>query len=189
MANDDYSSNQPVARYFPVAPAKFVVLSLLTFGIYDIYWFYKNWHYVRERDDSSIWPVWRALFGPLWCYFLIRDVRTNHAEKSESLIAFGALLAIAYLLLIATRGLPDPFWVSSFLAFVVLFPIVLAIKRVNGPTATYQRNSRFRVRHFVLVPIATPLFVLAAAPPFNLTPHSTIVDGSRVPSWHVDWML
>ena len=55
MANDDQSNKRPEARYFPVSPAKFVVLSLLTFGIYGIYWFYKNWRYVRERDDSTIW--------------------------------------------------------------------------------------------------------------------------------------
>ena len=189
MDNDDHYRKRLEARYFPVAPAKFVALSILTFTIYPVYWFYKNWHYVRARDESSIWPLWRALFSPLWCYFLVRDIRINHPEESGILSRFGGLLALAYSLLMAIVKLPDPLWFPSLFAFVVLLPTVFAINRVEGPTVTYQRNSKFRVRHFVLMSLATPLFLFGTALTFYLVPGTAIVDGSRVPSWHVDWML
>ena len=41
-------------RYYPVSTTKLVVLSILTGGLYEIYWFYKNWKWIKQRDGSSI---------------------------------------------------------------------------------------------------------------------------------------
>ena len=189
MDSLDQPGKQLASQYFPVSRAKFALLSFLTFGIYSIYWFYKNWRYVRDRDDSNIWPFWRAIFSPILCYLLIRDLRANHAQKSDSLVAYGGVLAIVYFALLATSRLPDPYWLGSMVAFVLLLPIVSTINKLNGPTATYDRNSRMRLRHFALMLVAGPLVVLAVAPTLNLVPHVAVVEGSRVPPWHVEWML
>lgn len=51
---------QPVL--FPVSPLKLVVMSTVTLGIYEIYWFYKNWKLVKQQTDRDIMPFWRAFF-------------------------------------------------------------------------------------------------------------------------------
>ena len=51
--------------YFPVATHKFVVLSICTLGLYDLYWFYQNWQRVRRRTREDLSPFWRAAFAPL----------------------------------------------------------------------------------------------------------------------------
>jgi hypothetical protein len=36
--------------FFAVSISKFIVLSICSIGIYDLYWFYKNWQFVRARS-------------------------------------------------------------------------------------------------------------------------------------------
>src|SRR5690349_17919588 len=54
--------------FFPVSPVKLVVMSTFTFGIYELYWFYRNWKLIKQRTGASITPFWRAFFGILFCY-------------------------------------------------------------------------------------------------------------------------
>ena len=42
--------------FFAVSILKFIVLSIFSLGVYDIYWFYKNWKLARAREDSDILP-------------------------------------------------------------------------------------------------------------------------------------
>jgi hypothetical protein len=48
-------------HFFAVSPIKMVVLSVCTFGIYQIYWFYKHWVLIKERSEPLIVPWARAL--------------------------------------------------------------------------------------------------------------------------------
>jgi hypothetical protein len=42
--------------FFPVSITKFLLLSIGTLGLYEIYWFYKNWGFIKARDRSDISP-------------------------------------------------------------------------------------------------------------------------------------
>jgi len=54
--------------FYCVSTMKFSILSLATFGLYELFWFYKNWAIVRARSDRDISPFGRALFSPFFCY-------------------------------------------------------------------------------------------------------------------------
>ena len=56
-------------RYAPVHPAKLVALSFLTFGFYQVVWFYRSWRYVKKEEGEKIWVWPRALFAPLVYYY------------------------------------------------------------------------------------------------------------------------
>jgi hypothetical protein len=42
------------APYFAVSLLKLTVMSVCTFGIYELYWFYKNWRLIMEREKIDI---------------------------------------------------------------------------------------------------------------------------------------
>ena len=48
------------ALFFATSQAKLAIMSIATLGIYDIWWFYKNWLAVRARTGRKIRPGWRA---------------------------------------------------------------------------------------------------------------------------------
>jgi len=61
--------------YFPVSPLKLVVLATCTFGLYEIYWFYRHWGVVRERHNSGIMPFARAFFAHCSAIHSLREFR------------------------------------------------------------------------------------------------------------------
>ena len=164
-----------VATYYPVSAYKFVILSVLTFGVYEIYWFYKNWAFIRKRDHSDIWPWARALFAPLTYYSLRADV--FEGEHAGPGIPGG--ISLSYFLLNAAWRLPDPFWYLAFLTFVPLLPSVNRINELNA-VSVVEGNSAWKLRHAVLALFAVPVLSLNVALSAGLIPNSEVVSGSRV---------
>jgi len=165
------------AVYFPVSPRKFVAMSVLTWGLYEIYWFYKNWSFVRARDRSGILPWARALFAPLWYPALLGDLRRN--LEGGPIVPGGRLVpAAAYLLLSASWRLPDPFWLVSFLSFAPLLPIVHRINAVNRDVSgEYAKNSSWKLRHLVLALLSAPALVFVPASSIGLIPSTQVAPG------------
>jgi hypothetical protein len=70
---NDQSPNDTDPQFFATLPVKFIAMSLCTFGLYEIYWSYKNWRIIRDRDGSKVMPFWRAFFYPIWHYSLLTE--------------------------------------------------------------------------------------------------------------------
>jgi hypothetical protein len=52
-------------------------MSIVSFNLYDVYWIYRNWRYLKERDGLKIWPFWRAIFGIFFIYSLLETIKTD----------------------------------------------------------------------------------------------------------------
>jgi hypothetical protein len=48
------------------SPRQFMLLFLLTAGLYQIVWFYRAWHVIKRVDDIAVTPLLRALFCGFW---------------------------------------------------------------------------------------------------------------------------
>jgi hypothetical protein len=130
--------------YFPVGTWKFIVLSLLSFGIYDIYWTYHQWKRIRERENEDLSPFWRTFFGPIWMFYLLPRIAESAGKHHVPVDWNGTTLALGYLVLQFGFRLPDPWWMISFLAFLPLLPAVHAIERINPASgATESANATF----------------------------------------------
>jgi hypothetical protein len=182
---DDTASAEK-ARYFPVSILKFCVMSVLTLGVYQLYWFYQSWSYVRERDDSDIWPPVRALFGVFTYPLLLRDLSDEESQLREA----GPQLAAApsalgpsagYFAVNTFWGMPGLLSWVSLLSFVPLLPALHRVNLLNGlDSAAYARNSRWRGRHALLVIIMAPLLGLLIARDVGLVQSDEVVSGSRL---------
>ena len=165
------------AHYYPVSVLKFVVLSVLTFGYYQIFWFYKNWRFIKDRDGAPIYPWARALFAPLWFYALIDDV--NRSQLTDPIgkgAAFG--LSAAYFVVVGTSRSADPFWLTLFLSFFPILPLVRRINNFGGLQSFHlSHNSAWKARHFVLVLFLGPWLVFTVASTVMLIPSTQVVDG------------
>ncbi|MDD3940310.1 MAG: zinc-ribbon domain-containing protein [Candidatus Pacebacteria bacterium] len=61
-------------EYLAISPKRLALFSVLTFGIYEIYWFYKNWEAVKKAEGQNISPFWRAIFAVFFCHSLFKKV-------------------------------------------------------------------------------------------------------------------
>ncbi len=129
---------------FAPSSVKVVVMSLCTFGLYPIYWFYRNWRAIKIQDRDDIWPVWRAIFSPLWAYSCFNAIK-EIAEKRRAVSAISAgWLAFAYFAINVASRLPDPYWIFSLLAFVPLLPVNSLIRIHNRSEGLdHEANDRF----------------------------------------------
>lgn len=172
-------------QYFHVGKLKFCLMSLCTFGIYEIYWSYKNWCFVKERDGSDLLPFWRSIFAPLWYYSLLG----NLSEHSNSRVNFSGvwrgILAAAYFLLGALWKLPEPYWLVCYLSFIPILPAVTAIENLNGPQLIQEERSSHSIGNFAVYLIGGALFALLVLSSFNYLPSSEVVGGSRMSKNHL----
>lgn len=170
-------------RYFPVTVSKFVIMSIITLGFYELYWFYKNWKHIKRRDDSDIWPIPRAIFSPIFCYSLSEDVN-KHSEPGSTALN-SVPIALAYFVIVATWRAPDPYWLVSVISFLPLIPIVSAINAMNQTSdSDLAHNSRWRLRHVPLFLIVGPFAVFSIGATVGYFPNTRVVEGAEL--WQKD---
>ena len=122
-----YSNGQPVLHL--------VVLSLLTLGIYEVYWFWRNWSQLRDWLGHDISPGWRA-FGLLLpvvnvvlVYDQLRLVRESALARGVA-VAYSSGLTTAAFFAVALAGNLTLVWVFSLLNVLPLVPVQETLNRL-----------------------------------------------------------
>jgi hypothetical protein len=128
--------------FYPVSIGKFVTMSVVTFGLYELYWSYRSWKYLRDADGRTISPFWRAWFALFWHYELLRTIKTRTSAYATIDYSAG-WLTVAYLVLLACGRLPDSFWIVSVFSFLPLLPVVRAVNAANATAPDTQAYSRY----------------------------------------------
>jgi hypothetical protein len=155
---------EPIEKhtFFPVSKAKFVVMSIVTFGMYPIYWSFKNWQRIRDGSREDLSPFWRAFWAPLWGFALFERIHEAAERKRLSVGWSAGWMGFFYLLLSVLWRLPDPWWLVSLLAFVPMIPVVGTIQKLHAtePAAEGQNGSYSGV-NIAMIVLGTVFLVLA----------------------------
>ncbi len=127
---------QPIAvdgfSIFPVSPEKFIVLSICTFGIYELYWSYKNWQRIAGFTGERMSPFWRTFFAPFWSYALFKDLKYACTSRGSPASYSPGWLALAYFVLGVTWRLPQPFNLISLFTFLPFLPVIVSAQNFNS---------------------------------------------------------
>jgi hypothetical protein len=93
-------------RYLQVSPARIILLSILSFGVYEAYWIYKNWNYIKARTGRPMMPFWRGIFGIFFCHSLFREIYEDSQSRAlvEPTFSAGGL-ATGFVVLTILGGL------------------------------------------------------------------------------------
>lgn len=147
--------------YFPVSLTKLVVMSFCTFGLYEIYWFYKNWSLINQREDKNIMPVLRTFFAGIFCYSLFTRIQETAEEQELPISLASGFLASGWIIFTLLWRLPDPYWLVTFLAVFFLLPVQSAVNEINrSTTPQHNSNSRFTRWNIATAVAGIILFVL-----------------------------
>lgn len=156
-----------------VTGTKVLILSLVSFGLYGIWWIYKSWRFFKEKDGLDIMPVARALFSIFFLYSLFENIQTyarsNGYQKSYS---SGALFAGQIIFSLASR-LPAPYWLVSIVSsfFIVAPANALNFAIANSEQYNATTVSGFNGRQIAVLVIGGILWALVLAGLF-LTPEN-----------------
>jgi hypothetical protein len=169
MQDDKYLSEvspspSEAPEFFTVGTVKLILMAVTTFGIYELYWFYRNWRVLQERQGLQISPFWRAFFAPLWAVSFGRHLANVAKENGVSVALPAVMLGLLYFLLSALWKLPDPYWLLSMLTFLPVLAFEFAARRVNGrgelATPTFGRYSTVNIAWLVVGSVLLLLAVI-----------------------------
>ena len=107
-------------------------MSILTTGIYELYWFYKNWKAVKIQEGKKLSPFWRAFFCVIFCYSLFKRIMLSAMQKGyKTKYTYGSLTAAYILLVIISSRAPAPFDLIGILSFLPIIAVNNAIRFSN----------------------------------------------------------
>lgn len=158
----EVTTSESTPFYFAVSKPKLVVMSLCTFGIYEIFWFYKNWELIKNRTGQHISPFWRAIFGPFFCYWLFGSVHESANSHSVRSNIRPGWFAIGYVALAGVSWrLPDPFWLIAFLSFLPLLLVQGVVSTINAKVAPVaELNEKFSWKNIIAIIVGGILLIL-----------------------------
>jgi hypothetical protein len=147
--------------YFPVSPLKLIVMSVCTMGIYELYWYYKNWSLIKEREKLDIMPFWRAFFAFFFCYSCFRSIRTTAQSLNLKRSIAAGPLAAGWVIVTLFWRLPDPYWLLTYFAVLFFVPVQILVNEVNkAVNPGYEENKRFTSWNIAGVVFGGIFFVL-----------------------------
>jgi hypothetical protein len=171
--------------FYCVSPMKFSILSLATLGLYELFWFYKNWVLIKARTGGSIRPFWRACFAPIFCHPLAVAVESAAESVNLARRTNPGAIAVIYIGLIILQGLPDPYWLICLFSFVALIPIVWRIREIHDAMRPgFDSEIGWSGWSFSVLAVGSVVFGLAIiatfGPPTRALRHSEIPRSYKV---------
>ena len=116
-------------------------MSLLTFSLYQFYWFYRHWQIEKQREHPRIMPVGRSLLVYFFCYPLFKRIAARGAAHRLTPLPAG-WLALGWIVTSLMGELPPPYLLAVFLTGFFLLPVQRVANAVNtlrGPGPRPQR--------------------------------------------------
>jgi len=146
--------------FYYVSPLKLVLMSISTLGIYQLFWFYKNWTYVDEHTNKLTSPTISAIFGGISFYGLMNEMNKAGAETGSSKKLPSLLIAPLYFLLLLSSSLHGFLGCLGLLASLCLLPAQIYINSLNADSPT-PINDKFSVVNWVVIVIGMGIQILA----------------------------
>lgn len=122
-----------------------------------MYWIYKNWSYVKERDNLDIRPFARGWFGIFYCHSLLRRIHEDKEARSIQVPSFSpgglatgwVVLLIISILVSRAPGIAASI-ISAFIpSFLFLVPVQNYVNAVNERWIPGQPFYRWSSGHVV----------------------------------------
>jgi hypothetical protein len=186
------------AVFYPVSLTKFIVLNIVTFGIYSSYWFYRNWFYIKntasaESNESRLMPVARGIFNQFWYYPLYQklfaDSQARYQKNRVMLKPVAILFALFFFSIYFLNRIDNMLIPVLIIEPLLLIPLLNYINHIeDNKQRAYALNSHWRLRHTVLSIIFTPFLIYVYAATVNLIPDDAVVSGEKLWSHDIRFM-
>lgn len=145
-------------------------MSVATFGFYKLYWFYKNWQFIKQDSGEDIMPFWRAFFNLFWVYSCFTYIgKSSDKYSSAAQVDTTKSIAVAYILFTVMSFTSAKMFVngeifSIIIGFLQLHLIYLvneiALKINKKQIPSFQNNTRFSLGNYIWLGIIWLLIIV-----------------------------
>ncbi len=150
------TSSHAVAQATPlflhISVARLIVMSIVSFSLYEAYWIYRNWRYIKEREGLNIRPFWRGFFGVFFCHSLLRRIHEDKEARCVMVPSFSpGALATGWVVLLILANIVGrapsiaasivSAFIPSFLCLVPIQNYINTVSQRRSPGVAYYRWS------------------------------------------------
>ncbi len=141
---------------------KFILLSVLSLGLYELWWIYKSWSFFRDKDNLDIMPAARAFFAIFFLNSLFDRIQYFSRSKGYTKTFSSIGYFIGFIGLNFAGRLPDPYWIVSFLSMFFLIPALESLNYgiKNSGDYTVIENGKYNNRQIGLIIVGSLLWIL-----------------------------
>ncbi|MEO6915928.1 MAG: hypothetical protein ABI151_10000 [Chitinophagaceae bacterium] len=145
--------NQNIDTQRIISVDKFIILSILTFGLYEIWWIYKAWLFFKQKESNDTMPAVRAIFSIFFLYGLLQKILLFAQEKGYQKDFKPAELYGCFILTNFLSQLPQPYFLISLATFIFLLPPFRAFNEAvrNSPEVDVEEQQNFSLRHILMI--------------------------------------
>ncbi|MCA6065219.1 hypothetical protein [Thalassolituus marinus] len=126
------------AAFYQVGTEKFIELSLVTFGVYGIYWTWANWKAIQQAGEP-VNPLLRTLFAVFWQFSLYQRIAVRAGTEDMGprwkpvrlFVLFAAFSVLPIWMLITAHP-----W-AALAGLLTLLPNVLVNQSINAINEKY----------------------------------------------------
>jgi hypothetical protein len=153
---------EPLPRERPFANPRpiwqFIILDIISLGIYELYWLYKNWKFIMEYQERKISPIWRTVFAFLFSFSLYNEIYSLAEEKGYRRKVSPILPAFGYFIL-------SLIWRFSLIPLGFI-PLIHAVKVFDYYWSKEQtgleKKKSFSKGEYIFMSIFLAIYILAA---------------------------
>lgn len=141
---------------------RFIFLSVISFGLYPIWWIFEAWRFFMQKDKLDIMPAMRTIFAYFFIYSLFNKVQTYAEGQGYSHKISPLMMCIGFILSSLLSILPDPYWLISVFNFVFLIPAFQALNYAKSNSQgfhTVQMN-KFSLPQKLLITFGIVFWIL-----------------------------
>lgn len=135
-----------------ISTSKFVIFSILSFGLYNYWWMFKEWRFFQQKENIKIMPAFRAIFAIFFLYSLLKRIISFAESAQYSKNYSSGFLYIAYIFTPILTSSMDPYGVIIILTTVYLIPAFQAIN--------YAKRNSENIQTIELNKLTTPQIIL-----------------------------
>lgn len=132
---------------------KFIILSILSFGLYEIWWIYKAWLFFKQKENIDIIPTLRAIFSIFFLYGLLKKILFFAQEKGYEKEYRPEELYGCFILTNFLSQLPQPYYLISLATVIFLIQPFRAFNQTirNSPEVAVIEQQYFSLRHIFII--------------------------------------
>ena len=152
--NSEYSPDAETI-YYSISLPRLLICSILSGGIYDMYWSYRQWRAVKRYQHAHLSPMLRSIANLLFIYPLFRKIYHSAATLRYIPRFPAGLAALTYIFINTTVSAENYDSINSGEAFIIpamliasalsLFP---AQKAINFNNARIKGSLTFEPVHW-----------------------------------------
>ena len=142
MTTGDTLTGPPEPLFLHISATRLILMSIASVGVYEYYWIYKNWKYIKEREGLRIHPFWRGVFGIFFCHSLLKRIKEDEDARVLIEPSFSVQLATGWVILVILANLIGraPGIAPSIISFVIPSYLFLVPVQNYINSATEKRS-------------------------------------------------